>query len=108
MGNRSADSRTVHGHETFFDDPDSLLKVAASSAPQAVAWALVRAMREGKAPVIRAVGHGAVGQAVKAQIIARGLMANMALDLVFIPGFDQIENDQGEERNAIVWRVLWR
>lgn len=93
---------------TFFNDEEALLKVAASSPPHAIATALVRAIQEGKQPVMRAIGHGAVGQAVKAQILARGLAAPIGLDLLFLPAFDNIRNESGEELSAIVWRTFWR
>ena len=94
---------------TFFDDDDLLLKVGSSSPPHSVATALVRAIQEGKAPIMRAIGHGAVGQAVKAQIIARGIAAPLGIDLVFLPAFDNVVNETGDgSLSAIVWRTLWR
>jgi stage V sporulation protein S len=93
---------------TFFHDAEMLLKVATTSPPHSVATALVHCIQEGKAPIMRAIGHGAIGQAVKAQVIARGLAAPLGLDLVFIPAFDNIINPAGEELSAIVWRTLWR
>jgi stage V sporulation protein S len=99
-----------HGYRTtFFDDSENLLKVGTTSPPHSVATALVRAIQEGKAPVMRAIGHGAVGQAVKAQIVARGIAAPLGIDLVFIPGFDNVLNDAGDGMlSAIIWRTLWR
>lgn len=94
---------------TFFDDDDSLLKVAANSPPHAVATALVRSIQEGQSPIMRAIGHGAVGQAVKAQIIARGIAAPLGMDLVFLPAFDNVTNNAGDgTMSAVVWRTLWR
>jgi len=101
----------VHGGRgtTFFDAMDDLLKVGATSPPHAVATALVRALQEGRAPVMRAIGHGAVGQAVKAQIIARGIAAPLGIDLVFLPAFDNVANAAGDGTlSAVVWRTLWR
>ena len=94
---------------TFFADEDNLLKVGASSPPHAVATALVRAIQEGREPIMRAIGHGAIGQAVKAQAIARGIAAPLGMDLVFLPAFDNVMNDGGDgSLSAIVWRTLWR
>ena len=84
------------------------MKVATTSPPQAVAMALVHAIQNGKAPIMRAIGHGAIGQAVKAQAIARGIAAPLGLDLVFIPAFDNVISRSGEEVSAIIWRTLWR
>lgn len=94
---------------TFFNDTDNLLKVGATSPPHAVATALVRAIQEGRDPIMRAIGHGAVGQAVKAQIIARGLAAPLGMDLVFLPAFDNVSNRAGDDTlSAVIWRTLWR
>lgn len=97
------------GRPTFFDDDENVLKVAANSPPHSVATALVRAIQEGHDPIMRAIGHGAVGQAVKAQIVARGLAAPLGIDLVFLPGFDNVSNDMGDGTlSAVIWRTLWR
>lgn len=58
---------------------------------------------------MRAIGHGAVGQAVKAQIIARGIAAPLGIDLVYLPAFDNVMNEEGDGTlSAIIWRCLWR
>lgn len=94
---------------TFFNEAEEILRVANASDVHAIAHALVHAIREGKQPILRALGHGAVGQAVKAQIIARGIAAPIGIDLVFIPAFDNVRSDlDGRELSVIVWRVLWR
>ena len=49
---------------------------------------------------MRAIGAGAVNQAIKAMAIARGFVAPSGLDLICIPAFIDIEID-GEERTAI-------
>lgn len=94
---------------TFFQGGEDILRVANASDVHAIAHALVYALREGKQPIMRALGHGAIGQAVKAQIIARGIAAPMGLDLVFLPAFDNVRSDKdGRELSIVVWRVLWR
>ena len=96
-------------YSTFFADEDNLLKVGSSSPPHPVALALVRAIQEGREPIMRAIGHGAVGQAVKAQIIARGIAAPLGMDLVFLPAFDNVRNEDGDGTlSAVIWRTLWR
>ncbi len=92
----------------FFSDLDDLIRVAATSPPHDMAHAIVRAIQNGRQPIMRALGHGAVGQAVKAQIIARGLAAPLGIDLVYLPAFDNIIGAEGKELSVIVWRVLWR
>jgi stage V sporulation protein S len=102
----------VREHPTFFDDDESLLKISATSPPHPVATALVRAVQEGRRPIMRAIGHGAVGQAVKAQIIARGIAGPLGIDLVYIPAFDKVPDTRNvnntDQLSAVVWRVLWR
>jgi stage V sporulation protein S len=77
-----------------------VLKVSAQSKPKSVAGALAAVLRESGAAEIQAVGAGAVNQAVKAIAIARGFVAPNGIDLVTIPGFQEIAID-GEERTAI-------
>jgi stage V sporulation protein S len=77
-----------------------VLKVSAQSKPKSVAGALAAVLRENGAAEIQAVGAGAVNQAVKAIAIARGFVAPNGIDLVTIPGFQEIAID-GEERTAI-------
>jgi len=93
---------------TFFSADDDLIKVAASSPPHDMAYAIVRSIQNGRHPVMRALGHGAIGQAVKAQVIARGMAAPLGIDLLYLPAFDNIVGNEGKELSVIVWRVLWR
>lgn len=74
---------------------DGILRVGAGSNPQSVAAAIAHSIYETRTARIRAVGAGAVNQAVKAIIIARGYTAPRGIDLVFIPGFQSIESRDG-------------
>lgn len=88
---------------------DAVLRVSANSAPQAVAAAIAKSISDShKYPVLRAIGHGAVGQAVKALAIARGYVAPRGTDLAFVVGFDTIENAEGKEISAMVFRTFAR
>jgi len=49
---------------------------------------------------LQAIGAGALNQALKAVIIARGYVAPSGIDLICIPAFTDIEIN-GEERTAI-------
>lgn len=53
---------------------------------------------------VRAVGAGAVNQAVKAIAICRGYMAPNGIDLIMIPAFVEIEICAGA-KTAIRFRV---
>lgn len=77
-----------------------ILKVAAKSNPNSVAGALAGVLKEEGRVEMRAIGAGAVNQAIKAVAIARGFVAPGGLDLICVPAFIDIEID-GEERTAI-------
>ncbi|NLM13604.1 MAG: stage V sporulation protein S [Epulopiscium sp.] len=77
-----------------------VLKVASKSNPNAVAGALANTIREKGGAELQAIGAGALNQALKAVIIARGYVAPSGIDLICIPAFTDIEIN-GEERTAI-------
>lgn len=86
-----------------------MLRVSSSTAPQAAATAIFRAVCDTQVyPEIRAIGHGAVGQAVKALAIARGHLAQKAIDLAFIVGFETIIDNEGKEISAILFKTFQR
>ncbi len=75
---------------------EQILRVSAGSNPQAVASAIAHSIYETRNCKIRAVGAGAVNQAVKAIAIARGYTAPRGLDLICVPGFSSIESHDGQ------------
>ena len=77
-----------------------VLKVSTKSNPNSVAGALAAIIKEKDIAEIKAVGAGAINQAVKAIAIARGFIAPSGKDIVCIPAFTDIQID-GEERTAI-------
>lgn len=76
------------------------LKVAASSSPKSVAGAVAGAVRENQDVTLKAIGAGAVNQALKGLIIANGYLAPNGIRLATIPGFGDVEVD-GESRTMI-------
>ncbi len=76
------------------------LKVSAKSEPTKVAGAIAGVVREEGKAEIQTIGAGSLNQAVKAIAIARGYLAPGGIDLIVIPGFQDIEID-GEEKTAI-------
>jgi len=76
-------------------EEDGLLRVGAGSNPQAVASAIAHSIYETRTAKLRAVGAGAVNQAVKAIAIASGYTAPRGISLVCIPGFATIESHDG-------------
>jgi stage V sporulation protein S len=83
---------------------EPFLRVSAGSNPQSVASAIAHAIYENKSVKLRAVGAGAVNQAVKSIAIARGYVAPRSLDLTCKPGFTTIESRDGEI-SAIVFAI---
>ncbi len=77
-----------------------ILKVSSRSNPTAVAGAIAGVIREGKEVEVQAVGAGAVNQAMKSVIVARGYLAPIDVDLICVPSFMTIEIE-GESRTAI-------
>ncbi|MBA3653157.1 MAG: stage V sporulation protein S [Actinobacteria bacterium] len=77
-----------------------VLKVSSKSNPHAVAGALVGIVRAGGAAAVQVVGAGALNQAIKAVVIARGMLAGAGLDLVCVPSFAEIDIG-GESRTAL-------
>lgn len=77
-----------------------VLKVSSNSNPNSVAGAIANVIRENDKVELQAVGAGAVNQTVKAIAISRGYVAPSGLDLISVPGFEDIEIE-GEERTAI-------
>jgi stage V sporulation protein S len=86
-------------------EEENILRVSAGSNPQAVASAIAHSVYETRTAKIRAVGAGAVNQAVKALAIAGGYTAPRGLHLAFIPGFTTIESHDGQI-SAIVLTVI--
>ena len=74
---------------------DQILRVSASSNAQAVASAIAHSIYEAHQCKIRAIGAGAVNQAVKAIAIARSYTAPRGIDLVCVPAFTSIESHEG-------------
>jgi stage V sporulation protein S len=83
---------------------EPFLRVSAGSNPQSVASAIAHAIYDKKAVQLRAVGAGAVNQAVKAIAIASGYVAPRGMVLSCRPGFTTIESRDGEI-SAIVFVI---
>jgi stage V sporulation protein S len=83
---------------------EQILRVSAGSNPQAVASAIAHAIYDNRQVKLRAVGAGAVNQAVKSIAIARGYVAPRGLDLTCKPGFTTIDSRDGEI-SAIVFAI---
>ena len=81
-----------------------LLKVRSDSDPCKVAGAIAGEVRECGWAEVRAIGAGAVNQAVKAVAIAIRYLEADGIRAVLLPSFAELEVD-GEPRTAIRLRV---
>lgn len=77
-----------------------IIKVKANSRTAAVAGAIAGVMREHKHADVQAIGAGAVNQAVKALILARGYLSEDGIPIICVPEFVDVEID-GKVRTAI-------
>jgi stage V sporulation protein S len=77
-----------------------LIKVKANSRTAAVAGAIAGVMREFKHADVQAIGAGAVNQAVKACVLAKGYLAEDGIAIVCMPEFVDVEIE-GKVRTAI-------
>jgi stage V sporulation protein S len=81
----------------------NIIKVSARSRTAAVAGAIAGVMREVNRAEVQAIGAGAVNQALKAIVIAKGYLAEEGVHIVCEPSFVEVEIDD-QERTAI--RIL--
>lgn len=77
---------------------EEYLKVGGNTSAQSLASAVAHAIYAGRKPVLRAVGAGAVNQAVKAVAIARGYVAPQGFDLTMRPGFMNVDGEDTDPR----------
>lgn len=76
------------------------IRVSSKSEASKVAGAIAKSLVEGKKVEVQAIGAGAVNQAVKAIVIARGFVAPNGIDLSCIPAFTNV-SVENEDRSAI-------
>jgi len=77
-----------------------VIKVKANSRTAAVAGAIAGVVREHKRADVQAIGAGAVNQAVKACVLAKGYLAEDGIAVVFLPEFVDVDIE-GKVRTAI-------
>ncbi|MBX3048283.1 MAG: stage V sporulation protein S [Anaerolineales bacterium] len=77
-----------------------VIKVSGASRTSAVAGAIAGVFREHKRAEVQAIGAGAVNQAVKALVLARGYLREDGYDVVCCPEFSDVDID-GKVRTAI-------
>lgn len=78
----------------------SMIKVSATSRTSAVAGAIAGVVRESKRAEVQAIGAGAVNQAVKALVLAKGYLEGDGIHVVCLPEFVEVDID-GKIRTAV-------
>jgi stage V sporulation protein S len=78
----------------------NVIKVSAQSRTSAVAGAIAGVMRDNHRAEVQAIGAGAVNQAIKAIVIAKGYLADEGVDIICTPSFVEVNID-GQERTAV-------
>lgn len=84
-----------------------IIKVSGTSRTSAVAGAIAGVFRENKRAEVQAIGAGAVNQAVKALVLAKGYLAEDGYNVVFTPEFVDVEIDD-KIRTAVKLTVQLR
>lgn len=84
-----------------------MLKISSKSNPNSVAGAIANYIKDYRKVELQAIGAGAVNQAIKSIIIARGFVAPSGIDLVCIPAFVNVEV-KGEKHTGIKIIVIER
>lgn len=88
------------------EDPNELvLKVKSGSSAPSLAAAISHGVYDGKRVVLRAVGAGAVNQAVKALAIAQSYVGPRGVVLSNRPGFVTVQMPD-REVSAIIFKVI--
>lgn len=68
-----------------------IIKVSGTSRTSAVAGAIAGVFRDNLRAEVQAIGAGAVNQAVKACVLARGYLAEDGFDVIFYPEFAEVK-----------------
>ncbi len=87
------------------NDGETVLRVKSSSSATSLAAAISYGISDSKPVVLRAIGAGAVNQAVKAMAIARSYVAQRGLDLSFRPGFVTVDMPD-QEVTAMRFKII--
>jgi len=77
-----------------------ILRVATASPVRGLAGSIAHALREHERIVLRAIGAGAVNQAVKAAALARTYLADEGIEIVLIPFLREAEVE-GHGRSVV-------
>ena len=82
------------------------MRVGAQSNPQSLASAISHALYDNKSVTLRAIGAGAVCQAMKAVAIARGFVGPRGMDIAIVPGWANVTGDRGDALSAMTFKLV--
>lgn len=85
----------------------TIIRVSANSHPSEVGGCIANVYRDHGRAYVQAIGAGAVNQAVKGLIIARGYLSMEGIDVAFAPAFVTVQID-GCERTAVRLEIVER
>lgn len=94
---------SVHARRSATTDE---MRVGAGSNPQSLASAISHAIYDNKQVTLRAIGAGAICQAMKAFAIARGFVAPRGFDIAIIPGWANVVGERGDDLSAMTFKVV--
>ena len=77
-----------------------ILKVSSKSNPNSIAGAVAGMIKDFGNVEIQGIGAGAINQAIKGIIIARGFLAPEGINIICIPAFVEVKVN-GEEKTGI-------
>lgn len=86
-------------------DEERVLRVSASSSATSLASAISHAVYDSKKVTLRAIGAGAVNQAVKAVAIAQSFVGQRGISLLIRPGFTTVHMKDGDV-SAVILKVF--
>lgn len=90
-------NRGTSGGSSAVDHGDlPLLKVAPHTAVPDLAAAVAHHLYDGRQVKVRAIGAGAVNQAVKGVAVAANYVATRGLELSVWPGFETVDGTDGD------------
>lgn len=88
------------------DSKHPIIWVRPNSNVQGVAGLLTSSIEEDQHIILRAIGAGAVNQAVKSIIQSRQQLAGRGQDMFIRPGFVTVQGNDGNDVTAIVLHCL--
>ena len=101
MNNERNENRTPNADQSNHNTENShVIKISGKTSAKAAAGSLAMVLKDHGFAEMIAIGAGAVNQAVKAVIIARGHVAPLGQDIIIIPAFESIDIE-GNEKTRI-------